>query len=435
MPEPNDSPIGTTPTLDEESPSSAPRFSRKARGRAGWLPHPEGPTNSVSSPNARAPAVEQAKPPPETKSTPPKSGSSTFDPNSIVPQHISDKYLRVGSQYYFQDRDPAFRVGVTRTTTKLDSPEVVRDILEIEHARANGQPLELKGSQKFRREAWHQATLLEIETRGYRPSKVEKAQVEREQVALAAMAKGAGTSASFDTPSAAQAAARDTDPVTHASPSRARGEREPPVPLELQTVRGRLVDHGAAPREHDRHAPTSYYIKIETAKGETNTIWGDDLPRALQKSLSRVKVGDHITAKYVGDLAVTTTARGRDDRGEIVRREDVQEIRNRWIVETQRFLQDREALAKLVRDPTTKPQEAVQQHPSLAGAFATIHVSEMMAKEYQDLSARRRFLETVRQGIANEIARGEQLPVAQVFRVKGDEQRRPRDRTQERVLG
>src|SRR5690606_8855989 len=43
---------------------------------------------------------------------------------------------------------------------------------------------------------------------------------------------------------------------------------------------GRLVEHGAAPFEHQAGKSDSYFVTLENDKGERNTIWGVDLERA-----------------------------------------------------------------------------------------------------------------------------------------------------------
>lgn len=41
---------------------------------------------------------------------------------------------------------------------------------------------------------------------------------------------------------------------------------------------GRLIDHGAAPYNHNSKNKENYYVKLETNAGE-KTVWGIDLNR------------------------------------------------------------------------------------------------------------------------------------------------------------
>lgn len=47
---------------------------------------------------------------------------------------------------------------------------------------------------------------------------------------------------------------------------------------------GKIVDHGSAKYQFNENNTRSYYIQLEKRNGETTTIWGVDLERALQES-------------------------------------------------------------------------------------------------------------------------------------------------------
>ncbi|EJC77937.1 Ti-type conjugative transfer relaxase TraA [Rhizobium leguminosarum bv. trifolii WSM2012] len=66
---------------------------------------------------------------------------------------------------------------------------------------------------------------------------------------------------------------------------------------------GRLVDHGAAPYEHNRQARESYFVTLETDKGDQRTVWGVDLKRALQEASPAI--GDRIGLQHQGATPVT----------------------------------------------------------------------------------------------------------------------------------
>ncbi|MCR5943449.1 Ti-type conjugative transfer relaxase TraA [Ochrobactrum sp. XJ1] len=69
------------------------------------------------------------------------------------------------------------------------------------------------------------------------------------------------------------------------------------------TNAGRLVEHGAAPYEHNPEARESYFVTLENDKGEQRTIWGVDLKRALQEASPQI--GDKIGLQHEGATPVT----------------------------------------------------------------------------------------------------------------------------------
>lgn len=69
------------------------------------------------------------------------------------------------------------------------------------------------------------------------------------------------------------------------------------------TKAGRLVDHGAAPYEHNRQARENYFVTLENDWGEQRTVWGVDLKRAMQEAPP--KIGDRIGLQHEGATPVT----------------------------------------------------------------------------------------------------------------------------------
>ncbi|UNZ53857.1 Ti-type conjugative transfer relaxase TraA [Agrobacterium tumefaciens] len=69
------------------------------------------------------------------------------------------------------------------------------------------------------------------------------------------------------------------------------------------TKAGRLVDHGAAPYEHNRRARENYFVTLENDKGDQRTVWGVDLKRAMQEASPAI--GDRIGLRHEGATPVT----------------------------------------------------------------------------------------------------------------------------------
>ncbi|MDN5927030.1 MAG: Ti-type conjugative transfer relaxase TraA [Hyphomicrobiales bacterium] len=68
---------------------------------------------------------------------------------------------------------------------------------------------------------------------------------------------------------------------------------------------GRLVEHGAAPYEHDPQKSDSYFVTLENAKGEQRTLWGVDLERAMKGAERAPEIGEKIGLQHEGSTPVT----------------------------------------------------------------------------------------------------------------------------------
>lgn len=66
---------------------------------------------------------------------------------------------------------------------------------------------------------------------------------------------------------------------------------------------GRLVEHGAAPYEHQPGNSESYFVTLENAKGEQRTLWGVDLERAMKEAAP--EIGEKIGLQHMGSTPVT----------------------------------------------------------------------------------------------------------------------------------
>ena len=115
----------------------------------------------------------------------------------------------------------------------------------------------------------------------------------------------------------------------------------------------------------------------------------------------------------------------RDAQGQVSRKE-VQTYRNRWVLEKREFFEQRAAAAHVVRDEAIRVQDAVQQHPELAGTYLNLRAAELAAQRLRDPQDQKRFVSQVRSALADAIERGEPL---QAVRLRERESlRREKDR-------
>ncbi|KAB2730835.1 Ti-type conjugative transfer relaxase TraA, partial [Brucella anthropi] len=68
---------------------------------------------------------------------------------------------------------------------------------------------------------------------------------------------------------------------------------------------GRLVEHGAAPYEHDPQKSDSYFVTLETDQGQQRTLWGVDLERAMKAAKQAPEIGEKIGLQHEGSTPVT----------------------------------------------------------------------------------------------------------------------------------
>jgi hypothetical protein len=346
-----------------------------------------------------------------------------------MPEHIATRYVQAGRKFHFTNGDLAFSYTERRLSTPLENTEVISDLIAI--AKENGwNNVALTGTSTFRKEAWQQANLAGLTVRGYRASELEVALVERKREERG-LSQGSrdGTAPSGPSEKPTPEPPSATKPASEAA--RTAIEDRP----RDRVYTGRLVGHGSE-LEPARNSKPSYYVRLET-EDDTKTLWGEDLKRALAQSLSQPDLGASVTVRHLASRPSGTNRYVQDGEGRIVKipaRADV----DRFSVERVDFLESRRELAAVLRDEAIDAKTAVSAHPQLAGSYTEIHVARLKADElYAKPEDRERFVQRVRQEIANEIARGEPLSVTRVSSRARDEFREPRNRdlVEERALG
>jgi hypothetical protein len=173
---------------------------------------------------------------------------------------------------------------------------------------------------------------------------------------------------------------------------------------------GKLIEHGPAHYQFDEKKTQSYFVRLETALGQT-TRWGVDLDRALAASKTRPQIGDEIGVEFQGAKAVTVKTPVLDEQGRVIDRREMTTHRNSWIVEKREYFQQRLLKAQAIRDEARSREEVARQHPELAGALATVRLAELFAaRRFAIDSDRARFVTLVRDAVARAIEHEARLP-------------------------
>jgi hypothetical protein len=307
-----------------------------------------------------------------------------------IPDDVLKRFVRDGNKFHFPDGARAFTDRGARLTSPSENLEVIRSLVSIAQARG-WSDITVRGTERFRKEAWFAARLADIEVKGYKPSEYDQGRLIR--------IKSRGTE------ERATDEAEQTVGRADSTKEKTKEARERPGVLHT----GRLIDHSAAPYRHDPKNSMSYFVRIETPDGERE-IWGVDLHRAMKESLTRPQIGDEIGLRSVKRQAVEVSAPNVDAEGKKVGDRKITAYRNGWIVEQRSFFRERAEAARVVRDPRIDPKQAAQSHPQLAGTWLQLHASELASKAIPGDADRRKFLSTIRNALADEVARGEPLP-------------------------
>jgi hypothetical protein len=311
---------------------------------------------------------------------------------AAVPEAVKQRFVQVGRKYYFADGAHAFTDRGKRLTTPSENTEVIRSLVQIAQARG-WTDITVSGTERFRKEAWFAAQSAGLDVRGYKSTPIDQERLVR------AMARREG---------------RDAPASDTSTPEKPRGQVSDARAEGPRPITGRLVDYGRATYKHDPHEPMSFFVKIETGKGE-RVFWGVDLERALKQSLTKVQLGDAVGLQSRGQDAVVVKAHERDSDGNVVGEKSLDTHRNRWVVEKTEFFAARAAAAEALRDPKVRPKDAVKRHPELTGTYLQLRAAEEFARQkIRDPADQKLFVAGVRQALSQSIAQGEPLAPVRV---------------------
>lgn len=361
-----------------------------------------------------APAVAEGEP--HAARTPPD--KLTEIPS--VPQEIRERFIGIGSEYFFPDGAPAFKDHGSTLSTRSENTEVIRSMVTIAQSRG-WSDITVKGTERFKKDAWFAAQLVGIAVRGYDPSAFEREHIVRALARRAAgrtvlttdrdaTRDGSVPGGAFEAP---HDPTRRRDGATGDTLPRGNRNARDASPGQSESdsawTTGRLVDHGRAHYRHDHKEPMSYFVRLETDRGDRE-IWGVDLERAFRESLTRPTMGDEVTVWATGRDRVRVPVEVKDNQGRVVGKDEIETHRNHWIVERSDFLRHRAALAKVIRDPNITPEDGAKRHPELQGTYLQLQIAKQGAeRDIGQPEDRSRFVARAREALADRIERGEPL--------------------------
>jgi conjugative element/phage-associated large polyvalent protein len=312
---------------------------------------------------------------------------------SRAPDSVQERFIQIGNNFYFPGGAEAFSRAENRLTTRSENAIVIQSMVAIARAESEKGIVKVGGTDFFKKEAWFAASLVGLQVEGYTPTEFERERLVR------AIASRRG-----DKPQDMERDAQDE-------------RKSAPNANELMT--GKLVDHGPAPYKHNPKETLSYFVRVETEKGDRD-IWGVDLERAFRHSLSNPGIGDEVGIRALGKETVTVLTQGRE----------LDTHRNQWSVERKDFLEQRRDMATVFRDPRISADEGIQRHAGLEGSYRTLEMGQAHAEEqYKGKLHRTQFVDHLREYLAKSIEYGQPLEPA---RPPAREERTPEPREPDR---
>lgn len=103
------------------------------------------------------------------------------DVQPIVPPEVDQKYLQVGSKFYYpKTENVAFEDKGNKLETQSKSEAVAESMVRTAQARGWDE-IKVSGSETFRREVWLEAASRNMEVKGYLPSDIDLAVLAKRQ--------------------------------------------------------------------------------------------------------------------------------------------------------------------------------------------------------------------------------------------------------------
>src|SRR6185437_9779169 len=241
---------GVEPGSAQRNPENSIQLTRRRAKASDPSTRPKHHREARRDPGDRAAAPEQ------NRRQGRQDARTSPEGHRLVPDHVQKRFVRVGKHYYFADGARAFTDRGGRLTTPSENTEVIRSLVVIAEARGWSE-ITVRGTERFRKEAWFAARLAGLEVRGFRPTEFEQAHLVR---TLSRDGRGADQGTGGEALSGLER--REQSEGDRGSRSR-NGADSGRQGRQGALLAGKLVDHGRATYRHDPREPMSYFVKIE----------------------------------------------------------------------------------------------------------------------------------------------------------------------------
>lgn len=275
----------------------------------------------------------------------------------VIPSEVESQYSQVGNKFYHPNdtKTVAFVDRGDKLETPSSAPQMAQSLVKIAEARG-WDDLKVKGTEGFRREIWLQASVRGIHVDGYKPSELDKLELEKRSTfmqdrnsvevrseALQKLAPQEGVSRdssranTFGHKVAAKQLVERTHPESRAAFIKSlnaeitrRDKAGELDPIKLKILPGQLIEHGRANYKFDKDEKPSYYVKLVDIKGRERVHWGAGLQKAI--ATASPQLGDTVQLSVPKSKGVVVEGNVRDAAGQVVGRQSVDSYRNEWQV-------------------------------------------------------------------------------------------------------
>ena len=268
----------------------------------------------------------------------------------VMPDNIASRYLKVDDKYYFNDETVAFEDRGNKLKLETENREVIRDALAIVETRG-WDAIAITGSDNFKAQVWHEASLKGIEVQGYTPSEFEVAKLNQ---------------------ALEQSQAKEYGHEQHQNAT-------PQDKADDTITKGVLLAHGKAHYLKDQNKSLSYYATV-AVNGQEITRWGVDLERAYEQSASKPEIGDTVVLKQTGRQDVEIKEPGTDAQGNTIEESKLVK-RNGWLFENAAHYDQMQERAEQIRAGSEIEYRVTSNNPELAAAIAVSKLGEKIAEQ------------------------------------------------------
>ena len=273
----------------------------------------------------------------------------------VVPPEIGAQYNQVGDKFYHPNNTKAvaFIDRGDKLETPSSAPQMAQALVKIAEARG-WDDLKVKGTEGFRREVWLEASVRGIHVDGYKPSELDKVELEKRNTFMQhrnsvevrseafqklspedGVRRDPTLAPAYGTEAAAKRLAEKIHPESRAAFVKSvhdavthKLENGEPVAIKLKVPEGKLIEHGKANYNFREDEKPSYYVKLAEASGRERIYWG----AGLQKAIGSVDAqpGDTVQLRVTESKGVVVEGNVRDSAGQVIGRQTVDVHRNEW---------------------------------------------------------------------------------------------------------